>query len=423
MNILVIGSGGREHAICKALKKSPHLKKLFCMPGNGGIEQDALCVPARGTEEIVGFCKDEGIDLVIVGPEQPLVDGVTDALRAENIRVFGPSQKAAQLEASKGFTKEICKKYHIPTAGYGWFDDPASALDYLAQQSMPIVIKADGLAAGKGVIIAHRRREAERVIEEMFAGKFGDASSSVVIEEFLEGEEVSFFALSDGESAVEFGSAQDHKAAFDGDTGPNTGGMGTYAPAPVMTPELREQVMQTIILPTVKAMKEEGTPYQGVLFAGLMLTNEGPKLIEFNCRFGDPETQVLMTRLKSDLIEILYQTASGALPKSPPLFHDQAALCVVMAAKGYPNDYEKGTEIKNLEKASEIPDVTIYHAGTKRDGDRFFAAGGRVLGVTSVGDTIEDAQARAYSAVDAIDWPEGFCRRDIGWRAMQKKAS
>lgn len=393
------------------------------MPGNGGIEQDALCIPARSTEEIVKFCKEEAIELVIVGPEQPLVDGVTDALRAASIRVFGPSQKAAQLEASKGFTKEICKKYNIPTAGYGWFDDAAEALDYLSQQSMPIVIKADGLAAGKGVIIAHRRREAERVIEEMFAGKFGDASSSVVIEEFLEGEEVSFFALSDGENAIEFGSAQDHKAAFDGDTGPNTGGMGTYAPAPIMTPELRQQVMNDIIMPTVKAMKEEGTPYQGVLFAGLMLTTDGPKLIEFNCRFGDPETQVLLARLEDDLLEILFRIASGILPQKSPSFKPQAALCVVMAAEGYPGDYQKGTEIKNLDSASEVEDVVILHAGTKRDGERFFAAGGRVLGITALGGTIEDAQEKAYKAVDRIDWKEGFCRRDIGWRAIQKKAS
>ena len=419
----MIGSGGREHAICMKLKESPKVEAMYCMPGNGGIANVATCIPSRGVEETTAFCKENAIDLVVIGPEQPLVDGVSDVLRAAGIRVFGPSQKAAQLEASKGFTKEICKKYDIPTAAYGWFDDAAAALDYLGQQAMPIVIKADGLAAGKGVIIAHRRREAERVIEEMFAGKFGEASRTVVIEEYLEGEEVSFFALCDGESAVEFGSAQDHKAAFDGDTGPNTGGMGTYAPAPIMTPELRREVMQKIIMPTLQGMKAEGMPYQGVLFAGLMISSDGPKLIEFNCRFGDPETQVLMARLEDDFAEILYQAAGGTLLRSLPKFKDEAAVCVVMATNGYPGEYGKGSEIKGLDRVEGLPGVTVYHAGTVREGERILAAGGRVLGITALGVTVEEAQKKAYEAVDLIDWPEGFCRRDIGWRAIQKIAS
>lgn len=422
MKVLVIGSGGREHALCMALKRSPSVDAIYCAPGNGGIAEVAQLVALPTARETQTFCQVEKIELVIIGPEQPLVEGWADTLRAGGIRVFGPSAKAAQLEGSKGFTKDICSKYGIPTGAYGRFSDVAAAKAYLAHQSMPIVIKADGLAAGKGVVIATRRREAERVVEEMFAGKFGEASRSIVIEEFLEGEEISFFALCDGETAVEFGSAQDHKAVGEGDTGPNTGGMGTYAPAPLMTQPLRAEVMERIILPTVKAMKKEGMPFTGVLFAGLMITREGPKVIEYNARFGDPETQVLMARLDEDLGSLLYQAASGKLPARPVKFRKEAALCVVMAAKGYPGDYVKGTEIKGIDAAAATADVAVYHAGTVAKDGKILASGGRVLGVTALGATVAEAQAKAYAAVDKIDWPEGFCRRDIGWRAIARES-
>lgn len=423
MRILVIGSGGREHAIIKALKRSPRVTKLWCADGNGGIAQDVECLNLPDGPSILAFAQKEKADLVVIGPEQALVDGVTDLLRGAGIRVFGPSKAAAQLEASKGFTKDLCKKYGIPTGEYERFTDAQSAKDYIARQPMPIVIKADGLAAGKGVVICIRRSEAERTIDEMFSGMFGEASASIVIEEFLEGEEVSFFALCDGTTAVEFGAAQDHKTAYDGDKGPNTGGMGTYSPAPIATASLRQQIMDSIILPTVRAMAKEGTPYQGVLFAGLMITRDGPKLIEFNARFGDPETQVLMARLDDDLAELLFRVAEGKLPARPVRFRTDAAVCVVMAAKGYPGAYQKGSEIRNLTAADALEHVTVYHAGTKAESGRILAHGGRVLGVTALGSTVEEAQRRAYEAVDAIDWPEGFCRRDIGWRAIGRSSA
>lgn len=421
MKVLVIGSGGREHALCMALSQSPSVDKIYCAPGNGGIEALAECITLNTSHAALEFCTTHGVDLVVIGPEQPLVEGWSDVLREGGVRVFGPSAKAAQLEGSKGFTKDICAKYGIPSGAYGRFRDVDAAKEYLAHQSMPIVIKADGLAAGKGVVIATRRREAERVVEEMFAGKFGEASRSIVIEEYLEGEEISFFALCDGENAVEFGSAQDHKAVGEGDTGPNTGGMGTYAPAPIMTPQLRTEIMKRIVMPTVKAMKKEGAPFTGVLFAGLMITQDGPKVIEYNARFGDPETQVLMARLDEDLGTLLYQAASGSLPARPVKFRPEAALCVVLAADGYPGDYKKGTEIKGVEAARELPNVDVFHAGTVvRDG-KLLANGGRVLGVTALGASVAEAQHRAYEAVDVIDWPEGFCRRDIGWRAVARE--
>lgn len=418
MKILVIGSGGREHALCSALKKSRRVTSLYCSPGNGGIREVAQCLPLKDFQEIGYFCQENDIDLVMIGPEQPLVDGLADYLRERGVRVFGPSKLAAQLEGSKGFTKDICAKYNIPTGAYQRFSQAEPAKEYLARQSMPIVIKADGLAAGKGVIISHRRREAERVIDEMFAGMFGAASAEIVIEEYLEGEEISFFALCDGETAVEFGSAQDHKRAHDGDTGPNTGGMGTYAPAPIVTDELRAQIMKEVIYPTVKAMKQEGMPFTGVLFAGLMLTREGPRLIEFNTRFGDPEAQVLLSRLDEDLAEILYRAAEGKLPARPLKFKDQAAVCVVMAANGYPGEYVKGTEIKNIAAAEALKDVAVFHAGTQSDNGKIIATGGRVLGVTALGSSVREARDRAYEAVKKIDWPEGFCRNDIAWRAL-----
>ena len=422
MNILVIGSGGREHALCYGLRRSDSVKHVYCSPGNGGIAQEAECITLADDNTIIAFCGEKAIDLVVIGPEQPLVDGLADVLREHDIAVFGPSAKAAQLEGSKGFTKDICAKYGIPTGDYGRFDNPERAREYLAKQTMPVVIKADGLAAGKGVVIATDRQEATRVIEEMFAGKFGKASREIVIEEFLEGEEISFFALCDGETAVEFGSAQDHKAVGEGDTGPNTGGMGTYAPAPVMTEALRQQIMREVILPTVQAMKKEGMPFHGVLFAGLMLTAQGPKLIEFNVRFGDPEAQVLMARLDDDLGRILFGAAMGSLPDAPVAFSSQAAVCVVMAASGYPGSYQKGSVINGLDEAASLPGVTVFHAGTIHEQGEYRASGGRVLGVTALGNDVTEAQVQAYAAIDRIDWPEGFCRRDIAWRAIRRKA-
>ncbi len=418
-NVLVIGSGGREHALCWRLKQSPQVQKIFCAPGNGGIAEDATCVALKSPDEIIAFCKKEAIALVVIGPEQPLVEGLADKLAAAEIPVFGPGAKAAQLEGSKGFTKEICRKYNIPTAAYGTFTDAAAARNYLKGKSYPIVVKADGLAAGKGVIIAYSEAEATAAVNDMFAGIFGESGKSVVIEEFMEGEEVSFFALSDGNAAIEFGYAQDHKRAFDGDKGPNTGGMGTYAPTPAMNDALAKTVMKTIIHPTVAAMQKEGAPFKGVLFAGLMLTKDGPKLLEYNARFGDPETQVLMARFNGDLYETLRAVAIGDLSKAKISFAPEHAVCVVMAAKGYPGAYEKGTAIRGLGAVS-TPGVKVFHAGTEKRGSDIVAVGGRVLGVTAWGKTTAEAQAKAYQAVDNIDWPQGFCRRDIAWRALKK---
>lgn len=420
--VLVIGSGGREHALSWRLKQSPSVSQVFCAPGNGGIGEDVTNVALKSPDEIVNFCKKEAISLVVIGPEQPLVDGLADRLAAENIPVFGPGAKAAQLEGSKGFMKNICKKYGIPTAEYGYFDNAQAAKAFLTGKTFPIVVKADGLAAGKGVIIAQDKKEAEQAIEDMFSGKIS-GGAQVVIEEFMEGEEVSYFALSDGDTAIEFGFAQDHKRAFDGDKGPNTGGMGTYSPAPVMTDHLRDVVMKAIILPTVDGMKKEGMPFHGVLFAGLMLTKQGPKLLEYNARFGDPETQVLMARFNEDLYHALLACSPvGNKPKLQDVrisFTDDAAVCVVMAANGYPGEYKKGSVIRGLDKANALSNVKVFHAGTEKRGNDITATGGRVLGVTSTGATIRDAQALAYKAVDAIDWPDGFCRRDIAWRALK----
>lgn len=418
MRILIIGSGAREHALAWKIKQSPLVKTVFCVPGNGGIGQDVTNVTLVRHGEIVSFCKEEQIDLVVVGPEVPLVEGLADVLEQNNIAVFGPSAKAAQLEGSKGFTKDICRKYNIPTAAYEKFTDIKKALAYVKEQGTPIVIKADGLAAGKGVTVAMTEKEAIDAVNDIMGGKFGAAGASVVIEEFLEGEEVSFFALCDGKEAIEFGSAQDHKRAYDGDKGPNTGGMGTYSPAPIMTDVLRKRVMDEIIHPTVYAMQKEGMPYKGVLFAGLMITKSGPKLIEYNVRFGDPETQSLMKRLDSDLVPALVACVKGGLDKVEIHFKPQAALCVVMAANGYPGDYNKGSVIKGLDKADAIANVKVFHAGTQLKDGNIIATGGRVLGVTALAATIEAAQKLAYTAVDAVNWPEGFCRRDIGSKAI-----
>ena len=419
-NVLVIGSGGREHALCWRLAQSPSVETVFCAPGNGGIAQHATCVDIKHADDIIAFCNEKKIPLVVIGPEQPLVDGLADELEAAGLAVFGCSKKAAQLEGSKGFMKDLCRKYNIPTAAYGFFHDKNKALAFLEDKTFPIVIKTDGLAAGKGVIIAETKDDAIAAVEDMFAGGFGDSGKSVIIEEFLEGEEVSFFALCDGKTAIEFGYAQDHKRAFDGDKGPNTGGMGTYAPPPVVNDALKKTIMETIIAPSMDAMEKEGCAFKGVLFAGLMLTKDGVKLLEYNIRFGDPETQVLMARLTSDLYPALLACAKGELDSAKPeiTFCDEAAVCVVMASNGYPGSYEKGTVIAGLDAAGKQPNVVVFHAGTALKDGQFVATGGRVLGITALGKTIKEAQQHAYGAVDVIDWPKGFCRRDIGWRAV-----
>jgi phosphoribosylamine---glycine ligase len=423
MNVLLIGSGGREHALAWKLSASPLLTKLYCAPGNGGIAEVAECVPLAVADHtaVIRFCADNSIDLVVIGPEAPLVAGLVDDLTTAGIKCFGPKQAAAQLEGSKGFTKDLCAEFGIPTAAYGRFADAVSAKAYLARQTLPIVVKADGLAAGKGVTIATTRAEAEAAIDACFAGAFGKAGSEVVVEEFLEGEEASFFALVDGKHALALVPAQDHKRVGDGDTGPNTGGMGAYSPAAVMTPAMIERTMREIIEPTVAAMQSRGMPFNGVLFAGLMITTEGPKLIEYNARFGDPETQVLMLRLKSDLLPALLAAVDGVLDRFDLRWHDDAALTVVLAANGYPGTPEAGTEIKGLEAAASVDGVQIFHAGTRREGDRLLAQGGRVLNVTARGRTVAEAQARAYAAAARIDWPGGFYRRDIGWRAIERE--
>lgn len=422
MNVLLIGAGGREHALAWALSASPLLTTLFCAPGNAGIAEVGECVRLDPADHgaVIQFCRDQRIELVMIGPEAPLVAGLGDALGAAGIRYCGPTKAAAQLEGSKGFTKDLCRDANIPTAAYGRFTDRDAAKAYLATQEVPIVIKADGLAAGKGVVIATTREEAEAAIDACLSGAFGAAGSEVVIEEFLEGEEASFFALCDGVTALPLASAQDHKRVGDGDTGPNTGGMGAYSPAPVMTREITDQVMREIVQPTVKAMAERGSPFTGVLFAGLMITASGPKLIEYNVRFGDPETQVLMMRLKSDLLAALIATADGVLSNFDLRWSDDAALTIVMAANGYPGPPLKGTEIRGLDAAKQVPNVEIFHAGTRRDGAHLLADGGRVLNVTGRGRTVAEAREAAYAAAGKIDWPDGFYRKDIGWRALQR---
>ncbi len=422
-NILIIGSGGREHALIHALKRSPSAGKIYALPGNGGINRDAEAVniPVDDHAAIARFCAEKHIGMVIVGPEEPLVKGIADSLEAHGIPVFGPSAKAAQIEGSKAFMKEIAVKYHVPTAKYATFTDLEKAKAYIRKEGAPIVIKTDGLAAGKGVAIPHTVEEALKELDAYFAGKFGTAGQKVVIEEFMEGEEASFFAICDGTRALSFGSAQDHKAVGDGDTGPNTGGMGAYSPAPVMTAALEKRVMEEIITPVVRGMAAEGAPYKGVLFAGLMIDKQGnPKLIEFNARFGDPECQVLMLRLESDIVALLLAAANGDISGRKVELSEDAALCVVMAAKGYPGEYRQGTEIKGLEAAGNVPGALVFHAGTRHAHGKWLAHGGRVLGIAAVGGDVQEAQRRAYQAVDALDWPEGFCRRDIGWRAVAR---
>ncbi|WP_296710005.1 phosphoribosylamine--glycine ligase [Rhodoblastus sp.] len=419
MNVLLIGSGGREHALAVALAKSPLLTKLFVAPGNPGTAPIAqnVVLDVADFDAVIAFCRVQNIGFVVIGPEQPLVDGLVDALDAAGIKSFGPSKAAARLEGSKGFTKDLCAKYNIPTGAYERFTAPEPALAYVRAKGAPIVVKADGLAAGKGVVVAMTLAEAEDAVNALFAGAFGAAGAEVVIEEFLDGEEASFFALSDGEKALAFASAQDHKRVGDGDTGPNTGGMGAYSPAPVVTDAIVAQVMREIIVPTVAAMKAEGCPFKGVLFAGLMIGKDGPKLIEFNTRFGDPECQVMMARLEDDLLGLLLACAEGRLPQQVRL-SPKTALTVVLAAQGYPAAPRKGGKIAGVEQAEKIPGVSVTHAGTKLEGGQLVANGGRVLNVIGLADSVAEAKSLAYRGVDAIDFPEGFCRRDIGWRAV-----
>ena len=417
MNVLLIGSGGREHALAWALSASPLLSKLYCAPGNPGIAQVAELATLDITDHkaIIAFCQAQVVTFVVVGPEAPLVAGLVDDLNASGIKAFGPSKFAAQLEGSKGFTKDICANYNIPTADYGRFTDLNKAQAYLSKQGVPIVIKANGLAAGKGVTVAMTMTEAEAALQDIFSGRFGGAGC--VIEDFLEGEEASFFVLSDGVHTLPLATAQDHKRVGDGDTGPNTGGMGAYSPAPCMTETLCAEALDKIVKPTVKALHDMGHPYVGVLYAGLILTKDGPKLIEYNARFGDPETQVLMLRLRDDLLTLLLATVDGTLDKISVRWREEFALTVVMAAKGYPGDYTKGSEIRGLDQDFG-EDVQIFHAGTALKDGKLVANGGRVLNVTALGKSAGDAQIRAYAAVDKIDWPDGFCRKDIGWRAV-----
>ena len=423
MRVLVVGSGGREHALAWAIGASPLVDQVYCAPGNAGIAEDAECVPIAvgDTAGLIAFCHKAAIDFVVVGPEAPLVAGLVDALESAGIAAFGPSQAAAALEGSKGFLKDLCAREGIPTAAYRRFRDAAAAKAYIAAQGAPIVVKADGLAAGKGVTVAATLAEAYAAVDMALGeARFGAAGAEIVVEECLQGEEASFFALVDGTNALPLAAAQDHKRVGDGDTGPNTGGMGAFSPTPLVTPAVEDMVMERIILPTVRAMHHDGRPFKGVLYAGLMLTEAGPQLLEYNVRFGDPECQVLMMRLKSDILPALIAARDGTLKDFDLRWRDDTALCVVLAAKGYPGEPLKGSEIRGLAQAADGEAVKIFHAGTREDGGRILADGGRVLGVTALGANAAEAQHKAYVAVDRIEWPEGFCRRDIGWRAVER---
>ena len=421
MKVLLIGSGGREHALAWKIAQSPLLTKLYAAPGNPGIAEEAELVTLDTDDHatVVAFCKDKAIDFVVVGPEAPLVAGIADHLREAGIAVFGPSAAAAQLEGSKGFTKDVCARFNIPTGAYQRFNNAPKAKAYVREQGAPIVIKADGLAAGKGVTVAMTLDEALAAIDDCFEGAFGAAGAEVVVEAFLDGEEASFFCLSDGKSLLPLATAQDHKRVGDGDTGPNTGGMGAYSPAPVMTADMVERTMKEIIEPTMRGMAEMGHPFQGVFFAGLMITEKGPELIEYNVRFGDPECQVLMMRLKSDLLPILYASATGTLDQVTAEWSEDPALTVVLASRGYPGAYDKATPIASLPQAGD--GAKVFHAGTAMKDGQLVATGGRVLNATARGATVAEAQAAAYRLVDAVEWANGFCRRDIGWRAIARE--
>jgi len=422
MRVLVIGSGGREHALAWKIAQSPLLTKLYVAPGNGGTESVAENVPLDITDHqaVVDFARAQNIDFVVVGPDAQVVAGLGDDIRAAGITCFCPSKAAGQLEGSKSFTKALCDEFDIPTAAYARFTDEAAALAYIYANGAPIVIKADGLAAGKGVTVAMSVEEAEEAVIDCFSGAFGESGAAVVIEEFMEGEEVSLFVLCDGETLLPLTTAQDHKRACDGDTGPNTGGMGAYSPAPVMTQDQFDFAMSRIVEPTARGLKQRGTPYQGVFYAGLMLTEDGPKLVEYNARFGDPECQVMMMRMESDVLPLLHATATGTLAGHDVTWKDAYALTVIMAAKGYPGAYERGQEI-GIPQDLENDNLTIFHAGTKKEGTRLLSNGGRVLNVTALGSSVKEAQDLAYRGVDAVDWPEGFARRDIGWRQIARE--
>jgi phosphoribosylamine--glycine ligase len=421
MHILLLGSGGREHALAWKIAASPLVTKLWCAPGNGGIAREAECVALDIADHaaVIEFCKTNAVELVVVGPETPLVAGIVDDLARAGIKAFGPGREAAQLEGSKGFTKDLCSEFNIPTGAYERFNAAADALAYVRAQGAPIVIKADGLAAGKGVVVARTLAEAEAAIAMMFEGGFGAAGAEVVIEEFLSGREISFFALCDGETAIPLASAQDHKRVFDRDEGPNTGGMGAYSPTPFVTPKVHDQIMSRIILPTLAGMKTRGMPFRGVLYAGVMLTEQGPKLFEYNVRFGDPECQVHMLRMMSDIVPAFLAACDGELKHFDLRWYAEPAITVVMAAKGYPGDYKKGTRIDGLDEAAGIEGVEIFHAGTLAMDGAILANGGRVLNVCAMGKTVTEARTRAYQAVDRIRWPDGFCRRDIAWQAVE----
>ena len=420
MKVLLIGSGGREHALAWKLAQSPLLTKLYAAPGNPGIAEEAELVSLNVEDHaaVIAFCQKQAIDFVVVGPEAPLVAGLADDLRAAGFVVFGPSKAAAQLEGSKGFTKDICARYNIPTGAYQRFTAAEPAKAYIREQGAPIVVKADGLAAGKGVTVAMTLDEALAAVDDCFAGAFGAAGAEVVVEAYLDGEEASFFCLSDGKTALALATAQDHKRVGDGDTGPNTGGMGAYSPAPVMTPDMVQRTMKEIIEPTIRGMAESGYPFTGVFFAGLMITAKGPELIEYNVRFGDPECQVLMMRLKSDLLPILYAASTGTLDQVSAEWRDEPALTVVMASKGYPGAYDKATPIGHLPQARD--GAKVFHAGTALKDGQLVATGGRVLNLTATASTVAEAQAKAYALVDEVRWENGFCRRDIGWRALNR---
>lgn len=424
MKVLLVGGGGREHALAWRLAGSEKCSELYCAPGNPGIADVAECVDIKidDIDGLINFAKAKQIDLIVAGPEGPLVAGLADKAKAAKIKIFGPSKAAAQLEGSKGFTKDLCSKYGIPTAAFGRFTDIAKANEFIRKTGAPIVVKADGLAAGKGVIIAQSVEEAEAAVKDMLSGNsFGSAGAEIVIEEYMDGEELSFFAMTDGETVIPFTSAQDHKRVGDGDIGPNTGGMGAYSPAHILTYNLEHKIMERIILPTVRGMEKEGMPFQGILFAGIMVVKDEPYLIEYNVRFGDPECQPMLMRLKNDLLQLLNSCASGTLTDNPDLeWTDHVALGVVMAAKGYPGDYAKGGVIKGIDEADQQQGVKVFQAGTARNGaGDIVSSGGRVLTVTASAATVEEAQKLAYNAIDQIEWADGFCRRDIGWRAVK----
>ena len=423
MKILLIGSGGREHALAWKIAASPLVTKLWCAPGNAGIAKDAECVALDITDHpaVIAFCKTNAVDFVVVGPDAAIAAGMVDDLNAAGFKAFGPTKAAGRLESSKNFTKALCRANNIPTAAYEHFTDVGAAKAYIRKQGAPIVVKTDGLAAGKGVVVAMTEEEALSAVDMMFGGAFGVSGAEVVIEEFMQGEEASYFALCDGEHALPLATAQDHKRAFDGDQGPNTGGMGSYSPAPVLTEAMCTRVMEEMVKPTLRALKAMGCPYKGVLYVGVMVTKDGPKLVEYNARFGDPECQVLMLRMKSDIVPALLASADGQLKNFSLRWHDDAALTVIMATKGYPGDYAKGSVIGGLDEAAKVEGVEIFHAGTAIKDGRLVANGGRVLNVCALGRNVTEAQRRAYEAVDRIKCPEGFCRRDIGWQAVKRE--